>query len=585
MSVVIPGVTYKIQMYEWVGNNYTSATSANNIGTKTNSSSGDWTPLPSDSVSKTFNTSSAIMFVVTVVETSSGRLLDEGANVQVSVQCNTADIQLFGTAHNNSGGADLQNGGHNASSNDHWWGFYIPTKATSRQFTAADFSITLPDTSQLAQSLYSAVHGGPFTGTGTVTPYNVFPITLNVTNATVPSLPGTITAFLGKGNIVDSVFNTALSQWIVTAKISGNYIVYTFPKPWYIIPLSNYYAAPTSPASPGKYTYKTFKTLSDALKDSTAAAIAGSGSTKTTNPPSPKGAVQTSSQLNQAPYTSQWNPPPHAATKGVSFSDFLAQEAFSGDSLAYSGPSLSTSYNTNDAALVALETSYRSRLGRLFQDTANITKTNKKSQAPWGFHFMYNPNNINYSSTSDTSIDWTLGKADPSNAIGGNTTVSFQLYLNRIIDVKDLRTNGPSALARAYPGYSKAGDVFNGITTRGTEYDLEYLYRVLNGDPLKGEALLSSGDLTSDVGYITMAPFWLHIHDNMRYFGSMASLSVNHLIFTSDMVPVFSTVDISFIRYPATGNQGVSASQWQNKYLGTVTSTGAGAAPTGKPKK
>jgi hypothetical protein len=52
---------------------------------------------------------------------------------------------------------------------------------------------------------------------------------------------------------------------------------------------------------------------------------------------------------------------------------------------------------------------------------------------------MYNPSSINYSTTSDTSIDWTLGKADPSNAIGGNTTVSFQLYLNRIIDVKHLK--------------------------------------------------------------------------------------------------------------------------------------------------
>jgi hypothetical protein len=42
----------------------------------------------------------------------------------------------------------------------------------------------------------------------------------------------------------------------------------------------------------------------------------------------------------------------------------------------------------------------------------------------------------------------------------------------------------------------------------------------------------------------------------MRYFGSLASLSVNHLIFTENKLPVFSTVDITLIRYPSTGLAG-----------------------------
>jgi hypothetical protein len=56
--------------------------------------------------------------------------------------------------------------------------------------------------------------------------------------------------------------------------------------------------------------------------------------------------------------------------------------------------------------------------------------------------------------------------------------------------------------------------------------------------------------VTSDFGYITGTPVWLKIHNNLRYKGSVASLSVNHVIFNELMVPMFSTVDVTMLRYP-----------------------------------
>ena len=61
-----------------------------------------------------------------------------------------------------------------------------------------------------------------------------------------------------------------------------------------------------------------------------------------------------------------------------------------------------------------------------------------------------------------------------------------------------------------------------------------------NGSPAK----------TADFGYITGTPVWLKIHPNMRYKVSLASMSVNHVIFTEQMIPMFTTVDLQFIRYP-----------------------------------
>lgn len=150
-----------------------------------------------------------------------------------------------------------------------------------------------------------------------------------------------------------------------------------------------------------------------------------------------------------------------------------------------------------------------------------------------------------------------LADKDPANYIGGNVSVGFTLYLNRMPDMTELAgmKGKPGTYGKNYPRELREEEI-QGILNRGTEYDIEFLYRVLNGDPKPSNNTLLTYTVsgkpaeTSDFGYITGTPVWLKIHNNLRYKGSVASVSVNHVIFNELMVPMFSTVDVTMIRYP-----------------------------------
>jgi hypothetical protein len=218
----------------------------------------------------------------------------------------------------------------------------------------------------------------------------------------------------------------------------------------------------------------------------------------------------------------------------------------------------------------------RPERGRIFQDqvTANIMNTKvgislktKTAQAlQWGFRFMYNPEMITYENSDKSGVDWSYGSKDKSVLLSGSQTFSFDLLINRIPDMSYLQTmrNSPQTwnqLAVSQPSVSSVygrhleAYEMDGIIKRGTEYDIEFLYRVLTGDPMKNSLLLEKGyaseGLTADVGYTTMVPVWLILNENMRLFGSVSSISVTHRIFDQNMVPMLTRLTIGFSRYPA----------------------------------
>jgi hypothetical protein len=52
----------------------------------------------------------------------------------------------------------------------------------------------------------------------------------------------------------------------------------------------------------------------------------------------------------------------------------------------------------------------------------------------------------------------------------------------------------------------------------------------------------------------------------MRYKVSLASLNVNHVIFSEQMIPMFSIVDLQFIRYPVISDTDEKVQQaWSDK--------------------
>jgi hypothetical protein len=294
-----------------------------------------------------------------------------------------------------------------------------------------------------------------------------------------------------------------------------------------------------------------------------------------------------------------WNPPPIKGTRNAPFTPGNF------DSKSY----ITTELNTQDF-FSKLGDSV-GNLGKLVQDPQgaatlntnpdNITKYavgKGQSAIPWGFKFMYNPTTFSYSSSSNNAVDWTLGSSDPTVLLQGNQSVTFELYLNRVIDMRflnsihglnsDIPDDVGSQVTDAY-GVNIGADALNGIYNRGTEYDIEFLYRVLNGDPLKNPLLFGDdyraiGE-TADFGYTTATPCWLVLNDNLRYFGSVASMSVNHVIFDLRMVPLLSVVNVTFTRYPAlwsdpNASKGDKKTQlgsytaFRDAIKGSITSTG-----------
>jgi len=238
----------------------------------------------------------------------------------------------------------------------------------------------------------------------------------------------------------------------------------------------------------------------------------------------------------------RYNPPSHYVTRSVAHGERTREQ------LNSNGRIITSVVDVQEAL-----SNRNNRLGKIYQSTDGAKALNKKDktgkQPIWGFKFTYNPTTIEYGTTTNTSIDWMLNSKDPANLLGGNTSVTVSLYLNRIVDMTELKNWGGGSYTKNYPRALTPEEV-EGILRRGTEYDLEFLYRVLNGSPGK-TALLNYPGESSDFGYITGTPCWFHIHDNLKYYGSFASLNVSHVMFTQEMVPMLSKVDISFIRYPS----------------------------------
>ena len=316
-----------------------------------------------------------------------------------------------------------------------------------------------------------------------------------------------------------------------------------------------------------------------AIKTSTCGAAVDDGSTE----PSPY-ASSTPIEIDQANRT---NPPNHYVTRDVSFFNKVKDKIQQDLGKPRASSEYIVAYNKLD--LLNAEVTKAGRLGMIFQDRASATALNGPGNAdkPWGFRFAYNPSTISYSTAMDTSIDWMLADKDPANYIGGNVSIGFTLYLNRMPDMTELAgvKGKPGPYGKNYPRELREEEI-QGILNRGTEYDIEFLYRVLNGDPKPSNNTLltytvgGKPAVTSDFGYITGTPVWLKIHNNLRYKGSVASVSVNHVIFNELMVPMFSTVDITMIRYPViseTSDEVQKAfAEKQTKYVAGIKKAAGG---------
>jgi hypothetical protein len=198
----------------------------------------------------------------------------------------------------------------------------------------------------------------------------------------------------------------------------------------------------------------------------------------------------------------------------------------------------------------------------------------------YGFQFLWNPESISVS--VNRNMDITPSASDVytsvSGAFPGQESVSFSIVLDRTNDFACIRNfyhnagvlndgnyvdfvqyyaNGgkhPKARVEDYALQIKK------LAELGTMADLEYLFKAINGDGKFGDQAADGwtnllGKKTADLGYLqpTLLAFELGGDTNnfssmnsLSYVGWASALSINHTSFAENMVPLRTTVSISF---------------------------------------
>jgi hypothetical protein len=183
-------------------------------------------------------------------------------------------------------------------------------------------------------------------------------------------------------------------------------------------------------------------------------------------------------------------------------------------------------------------------------------------KVPYGFRFHYNPQSIDQTigTLQGISPELMMSGKDQANMITSPTqssTISFQLYLNRIEDMNALAnvvhvgrsepliTDADSK--NYYPEVVQQADR-ELIKDFGTMYDLEFLFKAVNGE-MGGYTSPMRLVKTADVGWLNGMAVEMHLGRKLRYLARIINISVKHILFTENMVPTLSVVTISAHRF------------------------------------
>ena len=195
---------------------------------------------------------------------------------------------------------------------------------------------------------------------------------------------------------------------------------------------------------------------------------------------------------------------------------------------------------------------------------SNAAQSSYSDRNNYGFQFHYNPGTVSMSYFTSPNVDVTMMTSGAemfnlAGVSGSQGSVSFQVVINRIMDFQYFTPSGSLrqgfTAKSIYPVEPKTTDLKE-IYNKGTMYDVEYLLRVLMGTTMNSYL---RGQKTADMGWLPAIPVELHLGKSLRYLGTVNSVNLNHMMFDSRMVPIFTTMDISFARlpdYPPAGTSG-----------------------------
>lgn len=205
----------------------------------------------------------------------------------------------------------------------------------------------------------------------------------------------------------------------------------------------------------------------------------------------------------------------------------------------------------------------------------------------FGFQFLYNPTDLTSSLSLATDINpeatdkflATLG------IYQGRGVIDIKLFLDRTNDFACFRgsKSATSAFASYYENSSIAGGIVdastkiqlvNDLMKKGTLADIEYLYSAINGGNLVGIDKSPS----ADVGFLAVAALRLDLGP-MHYVGMVSGITIRHIAFTQDMIPIRSEVSITFLRL---GNYGLNQDTGRTLVPDDKAYVQRGAGPDGR---
>lgn len=241
----------------------------------------------------------------------------------------------------------------------------------------------------------------------------------------------------------------------------------------------------------------------------------------------------------------KFNPPLHGRSRPVR-TDFGSGWGSGGGDAA--GVQKSMDDYLKDATVAPAEntsTFQAARLGRIVQSENAVGDPSNRGDYRWGFRFLYNPPELSTTTQAnmvvrmDPTSDVTLLASSASNA-GPFQSHSFSLLLNRIADLEADEVLAVDDYA-PYPGVNEE-DVA-GILDRGTMWDLEYLFRVVNG-----MWNLEEVGNTGNMGLLQANPVFLVLGPGINHYGMVTDVQYRHIMFNAAMIPTATQVDIKFRR-------------------------------------
>jgi len=172
----------------------------------------------------------------------------------------------------------------------------------------------------------------------------------------------------------------------------------------------------------------------------------------------------------------------------------------------------------------------------------------------YGFKFHYNPTTLNMSWAGVMGANpvFEAANLDPAIPMQQNlfaSTVNFVVILNRIQDLAELTATGSYKNGTNPYSIEVSPEDRLDIVQKGTMYDLEYLFRAMHGFAASANYDSNLMGKTKDPGWLPVRPIELHLGKKLRYRVRVTSMEVNHKMFSTSMVPIFSEVSFSCMRY------------------------------------